>query len=348
MGEERRAYFRAQAPASDVLLTEGAAVGTSFVVSIQPLNTSEDSELVNGTLVSDDPDVFVVADEGRASAASVTAVGPGQTYLSLVVDDEVQDRLPVRAAQVGQVHLLDMSNAGSNVDARLPERFGLVDGESVKTMLRLEDSCGGTLHAPGVISASASEPTALDVVETDEGFEIRALAEGGADVILDVAGTEVRYDVDVVRSVDVDTVFASIASTTETSAQLWGRARAGNVEVVGMSYAWSASPRVRLSESIGAWTTAAILQPPEDASADWDPAKVKVELFGIESELDLFAATVDDVQPGRVQDDAAAEDPVAPTAGGCAGGDGNGGCDPYLAFALFGAWSLRKRLRGLA
>lgn len=347
LGERREVVFQGE---NDVVLaaTTRLSTGSAFDVKAVPRT---DADLGGATFESDDEGVLKVV-EPDVAGGRVEVVAPGAAYLQVRGESgAVIDRVAVRAAAPLRTELVEQQLLGA-VDARLPALFGLVVDEDVELLVAAIDRCGGDLLDQGASTMTTSDAAIVDVTATETGgFLLTPLAAG--DAVITLTSTDLpeqAYEVRVVTVDLVDDVAPTAASASENNVLLWGRAYAGSTEVVGLTYAWGGTDRVKLSLDRGAWTTATIEGVNGDgadggAVVEGD-AKVTAEAAGEEDELDLLALTAADLVSTRVGQ--RADDPVpgdpAPT-GGCAGGTAPQVCDPTAAVALVGMSALRRLSR---
>lgn len=345
LGEERVAYFQS---VSDFVFRERLLVGSRFFVSAEARAEDDRERVSSAALTSSDAAIATVTladgpDEGdEADELLVEMVGAGEAHLVLTGEDgEEIDRILVRAAVADRIDLLDGKILGSSVDARLPDELGLLEGGETFFALAATDKCGGALLSVGAVEVTVSDEAVL-ALSTEEGivYDAEALAPGEVELVLTPAVGEAQtFAVTVVEPALIDDVEIEIAAAKDNQAELWGRAFAGSLEVVGLDYAWDATPRVTVSPDRGPNTIATISVPREGEPADDRPAVVDIEAHGEDDSVDLFALRSDAFVTARVPP----VDEPAPTGPSC----GAEACNPY-GVALVGAMflgRLRRRSR---
>lgn len=369
-GEKDVALFDAE---SELVFGERLTAGSRVTVYVAARRGDDEERVVEGTLRSSDEDVVRVESsfvrrvgEGdtayRRHEALLEVTGPGEAHLLLEgADGEVIDQKLLKAAVPKAVELLDGTLLGSAVDARLPERLALVDGEPVTFAVAATDRCGGGLLDLGGVRVAALDPATVDDEEPEASPYLDvSLADTGAWVLegalpdddpltprsavvqLQVPGVDepIRYQLKVVPPSAVDEVDVAVAAAEPGVATLWGRAFADDQEVIGLSYEWDSNDRVTLSVGQGPLTRATISFPAEGEPLDERPALVSAEVFGTEEELDLLTLKDEsELRPGRVPPVESTPPPVGPSCGGA-----QETCDPYAVASLFGALLLGRRL----
>jgi hypothetical protein len=369
-GETGLAMFSADTP---LVFGNRLLVGSAFELSALARRAADESDVLAATFVSRDEEVFVVSEteleepaEGDESGharvlTTVSMVGTGEAYLELMKGGEALDRILLKAAEAKAADLLDLKILGSSVDARPPQTFGIVDRGPVALALGASDQCGGALLALSGATLRAVEPnTPADDdpvpsswLSVDPGvagsFELSGsldndspLVPRRAALLLEVPGllAAQRYEVHVIPAASVDDVRAEVAAAQEGQAEIWGRAFADEIEVVGLDFNWSATPRVALGRREGPNVLANVYFPEGEEPPDERPAKVTAKVFGEEGTVDLFTVTGNDLITRRVPGPAPAEPGAA--AGPSCGGGGEA-CNPYGA-ALGGLFLATLRL----
>lgn len=345
LGEERRVYFQA---IDGAVFAERLAVGSRFVVELEA-RREEDAEVVaQASLLSSDVEVAFVTrvdgpDEDDAEDDfQVELRGPGEARLQVVREGEAIDALEVRAARAGRVELLDGKILGSSVDARVPGAFALAEDNETLLALSAVDRCGGPLLVLDAVDITSSDEGVLRVSSEDGiAYDVEALAAGEVELTLaPAAGEPVTFEVTVVPPDLIDDVEVAIAAAQDNRAELWGRAFVEDLEVIGLDYAWDATPRVSLNRDRGPNVIATIAFPAEGQPADERPAIVEAELYGEEGSLELLSAQTTDLVTSRVPPP---EEEVAAPGPSC----GSPPCDPYAAalVGVLGLSGLRRRAR---
>lgn len=337
IGERGRAYFTSED--TDLVFSQALVVGSRFHLRVQGA-TEADANLVAGTLRLTDREVlaFTSEDVGPLNA-EVEVVGPGEAHIEVIsTEDEVADRILIRAANPARLEVGDGSLQGAAVDPRLPDRFGLAEPTAV--FLVGLDRCGGALlpvkafdlavPADGELSVERGGANDWTLAPTGLGETELSILKNGEPVA--------AYDVVSVAPGQISDVNPRIAAFDEDSAQVWARAFAGNVEVVGLQYSFFSSERVTLRDVEGAFTVATIAAL-EEGETEPPPATVELRHDVAMATLDLMAATASDVEASRVPPPEVAE-PDPDTASGCSSPE----CNPYLG-VVAGLFALRRLRR---
>jgi hypothetical protein len=348
---------------TSLVFSSPVSVGSSFDVGFVKKNDDvELSDSATLTVTGGEPAgaASIVEKEGDAGTYTVTLEGAG--FVKLVVEDggEDVDFISVDTRVIANSALVDdaLLNASQVVDARLPQRFAILNDQTARVLVSAVDAC-----AAGVLDLGTS---ALVVVPVEEGvdpatvatvtadgeaaFIVEPVAESGAfSLELRTADLAVlSYDIDIISRGDVDEVQAEVAQvdTQSNVAQLWGRAFVDDIDVVGIAFDWSSDARVALS-SVNGGATSATISFPTDGTVDDRPATVTAEAFGVAGSVDLLALTAEKLVgsrggvPDRPAADTDDDSDDAAAGDGCTGG-GAGTC---TAAGLLSAGLLRRRRR---
>jgi hypothetical protein len=280
----------------------------------------------------------------------VHVLKPGTAFLELRAEDgELLDRVALEADRAESLDLLDAKIVGANVDARVPGSFGVVLNANTPFFLAATAECGGALLAVGgAARPEVSDPTVLEVTPSAEvsGWTLVGLDEGVVELSFTTpSGLAVVWDVEVVRGAFVDEVRAAPAASEQPRMELWGRAFASGIEVIGVEYTWSASERVTLSRTSGPNVIATVPYPAEGEPADERPAVVTASAFGEQGTVDIFRQTNADLVGTRVTEEASLDECPADTPLACSA---SGASDPafgLLALVLAGLALSRRGAR---
>lgn len=275
----------------------------------------------------------------------VEILAPGEVTLSLEDESGVLDHISLTAAHARQLHLLEVNLLGSDLDARLPARFGLTSEAAPREVgIAAEDRCGGALLALDAIALASSDEEVCTVVRQSAlTFGLTPLAAGSTElhwmprgpVALDVV--EPAYGLSVVGEEDIDRVRLDVAKVEDNTALVWARGFAADVEVVDVEYRWEASERVELDRTRGPWVYASISFPAEDEAPDDRPAEVSARWQENEKEIDLLQVRENEINRTRI---APASPAFTNTSVSCLGET----CDPMGA-SLLGGWFCARRFR---
>jgi hypothetical protein len=300
--------------------------------------------LKGAKLVSSDKDVLTI-DDANVAKGVVHVKGAGQAEVRVEKDGKLIDAVGLRSGKAKVTTLVDAAvlSATENIDARLPKEFALQSGKKASLLVAAVDGCGGelldmhasTLVAEGVQATVESPGPASFTVEPAEKGELTlTLQTPGID--------DLAYDVSVVVGDDVDEVEVAVATTDgESTALVWGRAFANDVELVGThSFAFDHSERVSLSGTNDLVSNATISYPESGQPADERPALVSIELFGEEDEVDLLTLTEGELKASRGKAPREAPEPKQSLAGGCSGEGGS--CALLLVVGAGPLRSLRR------
>lgn len=366
-GEQDVALFDAE---THLVFAERLTVGSRVDVSVVARRGDDEERVLKGSLASSDEGVLHVVSsrivkEGEGESAYerheavVELTGPGEAHLVLLgADGSFLDRILLKAARPASVELLDGTLLGSAVDARLPDRFALVDRREVTFVVAPTDRCGGAMLDLGgvqleVLEATSSEepdpsPFVNAVVATPGVWALTGtlpddepLTPRRAKLRLEGSGLAepVDYALQVVAPSAVDEVDVAVARAEPGVATVWGRAFADDEEVIGLSFDWESNARVTLNVSEGPIAIANISFPAEGEPPDERPAQVSAEVFGTEDTLDLLTLRDESqLRPGRVP-------PVEiPPPSGPSCGAEEAACDPYQLGFFITALLLGRRL----
>jgi hypothetical protein len=332
VGEERRVHYNTSA--DEAVLKSRLMVGSRFNVIGQALVDDDVGAVVGrGRYVSSDSDVLVVHSDD-VIAGDVEIVGPGEAYLQVNDGDEVIDRLKLSGANARTIDLGDGTLVDTGVDVRLPLRFALLQGAELPVVVRAYDRCSEELVVAMSSTITSENAQIVDIAQenADAPRMLRAGDAGETVVTLDYEnGMSVYYETRVIARAEFTELWPAIGRVEGQTAYLWGRAFAGDDEVIAPDLSWAASPRITLSADEGPLTNATIA--PDVEGVDGGPAVVTATLDDLEATLDLYASTTDDVVTERILP----PDP-APGSGGCEGG----ACDPFAGALLLG-FGLRRR-----
>ena len=344
LGEERLVYFEAP---SDQVFAARLLVGSRFGVELHARREEDAARLGGGELTSSDASVASVArvdgpdPDLDEDDFDVVLVGAGEAELIAIdAGGEELDRVRVRAAAAERVELLDAKLVGASVDARLPAQLALLEDSSALFGVSAVDRCGGALLAFDAVEVTSSDE-GVARVSSDDGVVFEVETRTAGEVELEVAaasGASSTFAVEVIAPEVIDRVQVRAAAAQQNQAELWARAFAADLEVVGLDYTWSSSERVSLSRDRGPNVIATISFPAEGAPPDTRPAIVEAEAHGEEGRLDLLSLRSEDLVTSRVPP---REAPTPTPAAGC----GSEPCDPTAAAALGVLWLPRLRRR---
>ena len=355
------------APA-DQFFSTGIVIGSVFEIVARP-GLQTDKDVLDGIVDvgSTNPEVLAVEPVGVERGAftfRVTVTGRGRARLAVTADGKVLDRVNLSGVPAATTSLVDAMLLGfPGLDIGLPARFALIESREVNLAVAAVDKCGNGLIDAGasVLRIQPRDPgsTADDVavVERDgiTGYSVSALADN-ADfaIVLETPGlAPLSYRVDAVDASNVDDVKINVASADGDSgaALAWGRAFADDIEVIGLSYAWSADRRV----SLGAFDSPAVnvsvapLETDEFGNTIDAPAELYADVLGESASIDLIALTSASLNASRGPGPVRAGETKPDTnvdAGGCGGGESTV-CDPLAALLpALGLRRLRRRRRG--
>jgi hypothetical protein len=325
-------------------------VGSSFLVTVTARREA-DLETVSGAeLTTSDESIFSVVaeppgedDPEGALKARVTMLSPGEASLQVRGGGELVDEKALKAALAESVEIYDTKLLSDEIDARLPEVFGLVDGRETFLSLGASDRCGAPLLAMNAATVTWMQDDSPLPAKPEEGTtsfalspEVESLEAVSTTLTLTSPGFPERelddgaLQRDIIREIEiyppsaVDEVDVAVASGDGTSYLLWGRAYVDDQEVIGLDFSWDASARVTLAVAEGPWTSVDVSHPAQGEPADTRPAEVTAEVFGVEKTIDVLA--VSRAEPGRLP-------PVETESAGLSGCGNTDTCDPYAAFA---------------
>lgn len=366
-GAKGKVVFQAD---PDLIFTTPVGVGSTFrVVAVaknDDVNLSKKAVIEVDDRADDEGaggDATITAVEDEPRTFDVTLTDAGSVRLAVVDDGETIDTITIDARAIGESALVDgaLIDASEVVDARLPQRFAIIDDAPTRLLVSAVDRC-----AAGVLDLGASTVVVVGQgAGEDETVDPATLATVSADgpaafIIEPVEGATgftvelhtgdlavLAYEVDVVARGAIDEVHAEVASvdTQASTARLWGRAFVDDVDVVGLDFGWSGDARVLLDRVSGPAAIATITFP-EDGSVDERPAVVRAEVFGTEGDTDLLALQAGGLVVSRgdvperpaVEDDE--EEAEEPAGDGCTGAGGGAGTCTAAIGAVF---ALRRR-----
>jgi hypothetical protein len=317
-------------------------VGSTFVVSVTARRADDLEQVSASELVSSDEDILAivvepVGDGGPTDSltARVTLVGPGEASIEVRDGSEKVDAIAVKAAHAVEVEVYDEKLLSEQLDARLPDEFGVVDGRDTRLAIGAVDQCGAPLIALDATTATwstadalalpvkAQEGTTAIVLSPDTGTGTGATVEGTLTLTSPGFEDPITRGISVFPRSAVDEVDIAIASGDGTNYLVWGRAFVDDFEVIGLDYSWGATARVTLSVAEGPWNSAEVAQPAQGEPADTREVKITAEVFGVEQTLDLQSPATAEV--GRLP-------PVETTEPSLSGCGETNTCDPYAAF----------------
>lgn len=354
-GAKGKVVFQSE---TNLVFTSPVALGSTFRVTFvekdEDAGVDKDAELVVADGEGDGDATVVAAEEGDGFDVTLTASGKVTLGVANPGDGSVIDTIVVDVRAIGDSALVDALVLASIdiVDARLPQHVAIVADEPTRFLISAVDTClAGVLDLGAsslvVVADEGVDPATIATV-TDEGlagFVVEPLQSGTFFLELQSGDlAPLQYELDVVARGDVDEVHADVASVDSQAgtARLWGRGFVDDVDVVGLTFGWSADPRVALAANSGAAVDATISFP-TDGTVDDRPAVVTAEVFGTEGAVDLLALVAGDivVARGGVPERPAGEDDKETeeaTDEGCAGAGGAGTCTAAFSLLL-----LRRR-----
>lgn len=343
VGEEGEVVFQAE-NATILAADTRLVVGSAFdVVGV----AKGDASLDGAVFVSGDEDVLrVVAADVAAGRVEVTGAGEAFLVVRSGDGDEI-DRIAVRAAVPKTRGLLEAQLVNSSVDARLPDAFAVVADQDLDVFVGAVDRCGGGLLDWRASPPVSSDEAVLTVAPHDvAGYTLTPVAGGEAMLTVATPGVDepLSFAVRVIDPALVDDVVPTAsAKLSDDSVELWGRAYAGDDEVVGLTYGWSATQRVTLSNARGPTTIATVAGVAgTDGGVVEGDAIVTASARDEEGTVDLFSTSIP-FAAARRDDPASDPDEPPATGGGCGGGQA-AVCDPAAAAVLLvGARRLRRR-----
>lgn len=290
------------------------------------------------------PRTAPVLPSGTAKRYWIEILAPGDAQLILEDDQGGIDQIALQAADAEQIDLLDLGILGNDLDARLPNRFGMLNEARQELAVAAEDRCGGPLLALDAIDLTSSDATICQIQRDNAlAFALSTQAEGQVEMNVvpyvpkAILGEPVPFSLAVYAADDVDDLRLEVAAVEGNTALVWGRAFASDTEVIGLEYAWDATERIDLDRVRGPWVNASLYIPQEDEAPDDRPAEVFASWENNDAEIDLLTVRENEVNRTRLP-------PPTPesvnTSASCAGDP----CDP-LGASMFGAWIGWRRIR---
>lgn len=345
LGDEGRVYFQ---PEIEAVLTVRMMVGSVFSMKAEEANDEDRSKVAAGYFVSTNSDVIEVI-EGGTLGGTFRVSGPGTASIEVHSDaGERIDAITLSGDEAALLELLDAKLVGASVDARLPERFAIAEGNDSPFFVAAESACGDALLALGGFTASFEDGTLATFERSEEDgdltYFLRPQALGHTAFTLEnESGATIDYELEVVATDDVDVVTNAPAASESPTVEFWGRAFASGTEVIGLDYNWSSpNGRVTVSRAQGPNVIASVTFPAEGEPEDTRPAQIQAEVYGVTDVVDIFGLQTADlvgqrVEPRESNSSAGGFDPA-----GCNGDSSTQTCG---AMALGGIWFWRRKKR---